>query len=169
MRLQVQGRREQPGRRSAPSHFVVGLPELSLQDRFADGTPPTVNGDRILVTKFPYEFADPKRFDVAVFKNPGQAKQNYIKRVVGLPNEEVMIYRGDIYARGKNETKFTIQRKPPEKVLATAQTVYDNDHVLDSIIKLGWPHRWSATQPQGESHRPPPRRPTRRPGKPRPT
>lgn len=125
-------------------------PNCRFHYRFPAEAPPTFNGDRILVTKFPYEFSDPKRFDVAVFKNPGQAKQNYIKRVMGLPNEEVMIYRGDIYARGPNETKFTIQRKPPEKVLATAQTVYDNDHVLESIIKLGWPHRWSATQPEGD-------------------
>jgi len=132
-----------------PRHISSSIcPNCRFQDRFADGNPPTFNGDRILVTKFPYEFADPKRFDVAVFKNPGEAKQNYIKRVMGLPSEEVMIYRGDIYARGKNETKFSIQRKPPEKVLATAQTVYDNDHVLESIIKLGWPHRWSATQLQ---------------------
>lgn len=125
-------------------------PNCRFHDYFADGTPPSFNGDRILVTKFPYEFADPKRFDVAVFKNPGEAKQNYIKRVMGLPNETLLIYRGDIYAQGRDETKFTIQRKPPDKVLAVAQTVYDNDYVLPELIKLGWPHRWSATQPQGD-------------------
>ncbi|HET6881341.1 MAG TPA: S26 family signal peptidase, partial [Pirellulales bacterium] len=35
----------------------------------------TYKGDRILVAKFPYEFSDPERWDVAVFKNPGEAKQ----------------------------------------------------------------------------------------------
>ena len=31
------------------------------------------NGDRILVGKFAYEFADPKRWDIIVFKFPGDA------------------------------------------------------------------------------------------------
>ncbi|MCY2965847.1 MAG: signal peptidase I, partial [Planctomycetota bacterium] len=46
-------------------------------------------GDRILVNKFPYEFSDPVRWDVVVFKYPDGAKTNYIKRLVGLPGEEL--------------------------------------------------------------------------------
>ena len=48
---------------------------------------PTYDGDRILVAKFPYEFANPKRWDVIVFKYPGNSTMNYIKRLVGLPGE----------------------------------------------------------------------------------
>jgi signal peptidase I len=55
------------------------------------------NGDRILVSKFAYEFSDPERWDVIVFKYPGNAKQNYIKRLVGLPNELIRIRHGNIY------------------------------------------------------------------------
>lgn len=99
-------------------------------------------GDRILVTKYPYEFGEPKRFDVAVFKNPGKANQNYIKRLVGLPNEEVMIFRGDIYARPAGAEKFRIQRKPADKIPSVMQMVYDNDYVLPKLIQQGWPQRW---------------------------
>src|SRR5688572_23722427 len=42
--------------------------------------PPSYKGDRILVTKYSYEFGEPSRWDVAVFKNPNSAKINYIKR-----------------------------------------------------------------------------------------
>jgi signal peptidase I len=56
------------------------------------------SGDRILVGKFSYEWSQPERWDVIVFKYPNNAKQNYIKRLVGLPNELVRIYQGDIYA-----------------------------------------------------------------------
>jgi signal peptidase I len=104
-------------------------------------------GDRLLVSKFPYELADPKRWDVVVFKFPGKAKNNYIKRLVGLPNETVVITHGDIYtganpllAGGKTE----IQRKPPDKVRAMLQVVYDNDYVLNDWIKAGWPASWTA-------------------------
>ena len=32
-----------------------------------------------------------------MFRFPGNAKQNYIKRLVGLPNELVKIWRGNVY------------------------------------------------------------------------
>lgn len=102
----------------------------------------TFKGDRLLVAKFPYELSDPKRWDVAVFKYPEMAKVNYIKRVAGLPNETLRIYHGDILTRPKGQPEFNIARKPPEKVRAMWQVVYDNDYVLDELIDHGWPSRW---------------------------
>ncbi len=55
------------------------------------------DGDRILVGKFSYEWGEPQRWDVIVFKYPYNAKQNYIKRLVGLPDELVRIRNGDVY------------------------------------------------------------------------
>ena len=56
---------------------------------------PSYYGDRILVSKFAYELADPQRWDVIVFKFPGDAttdaRTNFIKRLVGLPGETVRI------------------------------------------------------------------------------
>ena len=48
---------------------------------------PTYNGDRILVNKLLYDVKAPRRWEVVVFKFPGDAKMNYIKRLVGLPRE----------------------------------------------------------------------------------
>ncbi|MFM8709138.1 MAG: signal peptidase I [Planctomycetia bacterium] len=58
---------------------------------------PSFSGDRILVNKFAYDFTEPKRWDVVVFKYPEEAKTNYIKRLVGLPGETVSIAGGDIW------------------------------------------------------------------------
>lgn len=55
------------------------------------------NGDRILVNKFIYDFSEPQRYDVIVFKNPNNGKQNYIKRLIGLPGDNILIENGDIY------------------------------------------------------------------------
>ncbi|MEC8569987.1 MAG: S26 family signal peptidase, partial [Planctomycetota bacterium] len=41
----------------------------------------TFSGDRILVSKFAYDVAEPNRWDVIVFRYPDNAKQNYIKRL----------------------------------------------------------------------------------------
>ena len=56
-------------------------------------------GDRIMVTKYYYAFSPVERFDVVVFKFPLNQAKNFIKRVVGLPNEELRIYRGNLYVR----------------------------------------------------------------------
>lgn len=104
----------------------------------------TYNGDRIIVAKFPYEFVDPKRWDIVVFKFPNDAKTNYIKRLVGLPEETVRIHHGNIFTMPKDGTEYQIERKPPDKQMAIAQIVYDNNHVVPSMTQKGWPPRWRA-------------------------
>lgn len=102
----------------------------------------TFSGDRILVNKFAYDFQDPQRWDVIVFKYPGNAKINYIKRLVGLPGERVRISHGDIFIRGKDAKDFEIARKPPHKLLAVLQNVHDTHYVPQELIDAGWPSRW---------------------------
>ncbi len=105
----------------------------------------TYDGDRILVAKFPYELANPKRWDVIVFKFPGDATMNYIKRLVGLPGDTILIHDGDlwIHKTGQAEGHFEIARKPPEKILAMLQPVYDNDLAPTITGMLHWPARWT--------------------------
>ncbi len=100
-------------------------------------------GDRILVGKFPYDLSEPERWDVAVFKYPGGAETNFIKRLVGLPEETIKISRGDIYVKPKGSKAFTIARKPPDKIEAMLQPVYDNDYVAPELYRQGWPARWN--------------------------
>ncbi len=58
--------------------------------------------DVLLVDKFSYGLADPKRFDVVVF-TPEEAnpKQLYVKRVIGLPGETVQIIGDTIFINDK--------------------------------------------------------------------
>ncbi|MCK4752057.1 MAG: signal peptidase I [Planctomycetes bacterium] len=86
------------------------------------GTMPVVNGDRILVLKYIYQFIEPKRWDVIVFKNPLEPSTNYIKRLVALPGEIIEIIDGDIYINER------IVRKPPKVQNELWMPVYDNDY-----------------------------------------
>ncbi len=111
---------------------------------------PSFNGDRILVSKLSYQMDDPDRWDVVVFKYPGEGKQNYIKRLVGLPGETIRIQNGDIHVRNRQGGRgprdldtFTIERKPPHKVLALQQVVHDSDFDSAELHDAGWPLRWS--------------------------
>jgi signal peptidase I len=107
------------------------------------------SGDRLIVTKFPYEFGQPKRFDVAVFRYPHGPHESYIKRIVGLPDEHIRLFHGDVFTRPvKTSDPFVIARKPERKLLAMAQIVHDNDYVVgvdgkpDPLLAAGWPARW---------------------------
>jgi len=80
------------------------------------------NGDRILVLKCIYQFFEPKRWDVIVFKNPNEPHVNYIKRLVALPGDSLEIIDGDVYIDGK------ISRKPPKVQDELWMPVYDNDY-----------------------------------------
>lgn len=112
-------------------------------ERFSDHS--SFDGDRILVNKFIYDFADPERWDVIVFKNPKNAKQNYIKRLCGLPNESLLIERGDIYTfdpRSESFAQRRIARKSPAKMRAMMQLVDDSVHVGKKLQQASWPARW---------------------------
>ncbi len=83
---------------------------------------PVANGDRILVLKCLYQFVEPKRWDVIVFKNPINPAENYIKRLIGLPGEEIEIVDGDVYINGYIARKsFMVQREH-------WMPVYDHDY-----------------------------------------
>lgn len=105
------------------------------------------NGDRILVNKYPYEFGDPDRFDVFVFKWPEKPETNYIKRLVGLPNETIRIRQGDLYLWDPEvKPAERILRKAPAKQRALRIPVYDDAHPPRALIEAGWPERWHAMQ-----------------------
>ena len=121
----------------------------------------TFSGDRILVSKFAYDIAEPNRWDVIVFRFPDNAKQNYIKRLTGLPNERLLIESGDLHVWNPpedagegmpdNRSQFSIVRKPPRKLLSMLHLVDDTKYLAPELVEVDWPLRWqewSATSDQ---------------------
>ena len=122
------------------------LPRNTPADADNDATQPSVRfGDRILVQKYIYLLHPPERWDVVVFKSPAESTitaggvepytQNYIKRLVGRPNETIMILDGDVYVAPNTDPAaplkaedFTVQTKPYAAQQALWRIVYDADH-----------------------------------------
>jgi len=88
-------------------------------------------GDRILVQKYIYSLMEPRRWDVLVFKAPHEPETNYIKRLVGLPNERLWIVEGNIYvqpAGGSDDIPWRIARKPLDVQRAVWQPIYHSTY-----------------------------------------
>jgi signal peptidase I len=57
----------------------------------------------IVINKFRYLFGHPGRGDIVVFRPPSDPSKYYVKRVIGLPGETVVVRNGYIYIRENGE------------------------------------------------------------------
>ncbi len=89
---------------------------------------PHRRGDQVLVMKYLYHFRSPEPWDVVVFKNPQNNRENYIKRLIGLPGEVIEIVHGDIFVVPRNGDEFRVRRKPPHAQRAMWHVLFDNDY-----------------------------------------
>jgi signal peptidase I len=76
----------------------------SMEQTFSDG-------DYLIVDELSYRFRDPQRFEVVVFHTefiPGGAQREYyIKRVIGLPGDRVVIKDGKVIIYERNTDVLT--------------------------------------------------------------
>ena len=78
--------------------FVRGA---SMESSFEDG-------DYLLIDEISYRFRQPQRGEVIVFRAPEDKSQFYIKRIIGLPGEEVQIKDGKVVILNKNNPKVSV-------------------------------------------------------------
>ena len=85
-------------------------------------------GDRLFVTKYSYGYSKhsfpfspplfkgrifaklPKIGDVIVFKTPADNRTDYIKRLIGLPGDEIQFIDGDLYINSNQVLKSRISK-----------------------------------------------------------
>ncbi len=64
--------------------------------------PTLMNQERIIVTRYDYIFGEPQRQDIVICHFPdGDNKDNYVKRIIGLPGERIKIDDGTVYINGQ--------------------------------------------------------------------
>lgn len=56
-----------------------------------------MTGDRIFGSRLAYAFSEPERYDIVIFRYPDDEKQLFIKRIIGLPGETVVVNDGNVY------------------------------------------------------------------------
>ena len=54
-------------------------------------------GDDLFGFRLAYQFSEPKRGDIIIFKYPDDEEEKYVKRIIGLPGETVRISNAKVY------------------------------------------------------------------------
>ena len=90
---------------------ISKIPSGSMQPTLM-GSPEAQVFDRVLVDKLSYRFRDPKRFEIVVFKHPLERSRIMVKRLVGLPGEELKIEHGDLWTRSGPDQDWHILARP---------------------------------------------------------
>ena len=62
--------------------------------------PTLKNNELALVNRLAYRFGKPERGDIIVFHFPVNPKEDLIKRVIGLPGEEIVVSDGKVFING---------------------------------------------------------------------
>jgi len=75
--------------------------------------PTLMPGDFLLVNKLAYRLGTPQLGDIVVFRYPGDPSQDYIKRIIGLPGDDVKVQDGSVFVNGQMLTENYISA-PPE-------------------------------------------------------
>ena len=110
--------------------------------------PTLLQGDFIFVKKYSYglrlpvtetkiiETGEPKRGDVVVFRKPSDPSINYIKRIVGLPGDEIVYSNHRITVNGR-----TVPLEPPVRAGADVPSIhYEQLDDRRHQIKVLTPH-----------------------------
>lgn len=73
----------------------------SMYDTFIDG-------EFLLTNKISYRLGQPQRGDIIIFKAPTNEEYDYIKRIIALPGEKIMIKNNRVYINDQllNESSY---------------------------------------------------------------
>lgn len=74
---------------------------MSFQIPSESMVPTLLVGDRLVADGWAFWGKDPKRGEVIVFDFPPEPKTKFVKRVIGIPGDEVALRQGELYLNGK--------------------------------------------------------------------
>lgn len=98
--------------------------------------PNFVDKELLLTDKLSYQFSNPQRGDVVVFKAPpsepcAETECEYIKRVIGVPGDRVMVEGGKVFLNGKMLDQWFL---PADYVTASGAF---NEEGIEKVVPEG--------------------------------
>jgi signal peptidase I len=80
--------------------FIITFIAQSFLVQGASMEPSLHNGQRLLVDKIVYRIRPPQRGEIVVFRYPADPRRRFIKRVMGLPGDQIEVRRHKLYING---------------------------------------------------------------------
>ncbi len=130
------------------AHYArAACPNCARRFSLADAR--DVSGDRLLVDKNVFQLRRPRRWEMAVFHcpdtDPKEYRKPYVKRVVGLPGEKILVVDGEVY------DGEMLLRKGLAELRETRVPVFD---MLYAPQTGGWNARWLVEPPENDPRLP---------------
>ncbi len=82
-------------------YIVYGFVAQPFLVQGASMEPSFLDGDYLLVDEIAYRLREPQRGEVIIFKNPTNESDFFIKRIIGLPGEQVIVSNGNVIIDGE--------------------------------------------------------------------
>lgn len=93
--------------------IVIGPVRMFIAQPFvvsgSSMVPTFETNEYLIVDEISYKFSEPKRGDVIVFRYPNDTTKFFIKRVIGLPGETVIIEGSDVSIKDKDGNKNKLE------------------------------------------------------------
>ncbi|HET6944552.1 MAG TPA: signal peptidase I [Gaiellaceae bacterium] len=99
--------------------------------------------DRVIVAKIVYRFRNPERGEIAVFHAPPEAKERcteggtYLKRVIGLPGEQISERDGFFYVDGRKLNEPYVTQFERDSVTKTWPRLGKGEYFMMGDNRLG--------------------------------
>ncbi len=81
--------------------FLINAVSARIRIDGSSMEPNLHHGEFVIVSKINYRIGEPERGDVVVFDFPRNITEEYIKRVIGLPGEQIKVEAGNVYVNGQ--------------------------------------------------------------------
>jgi signal peptidase I len=104
-----------------PIRMFIAQPFL-VNGRSMD--PTLKNHDYLIVDELSYHIREPKRGEVIIFRFPGNTKEHFVKRVIGIPGDTIRIIDGTV----------TVITKDGKTVLL--EEPYVKNHSYESLVDI---------------------------------
>ncbi len=82
-------------------YFVITFAVQTVHVLGLSMVPTLDDGDYLIATKIDYRLHNPHRGDIVIMRDPYDSSKDFIKRVVGLPGESILIQDGHVYINGQ--------------------------------------------------------------------